>query len=142
MGGFPLCDAVYEDDVMIPKVQQMVGLQKQLTTANFYNYRSGVLHLLASKVQLDATEKQWLSELLEPGSLQRVNLFQNNFEGKEPLAVAIESQNMDFIEVVTNATASLQGHKWLQFFNIGSLEFLQTMISKFTPPMQTEYAKL
>lgn len=142
LGGFPLCDPVYEDDAVIASVQNSVtSHQRQLVTANFYNYRQGVLHLLASKPRLDENEKALLASFLDKDSMQRVNLFQKDYLGREPLAVAIESKNIDFIEAVACSTASLD-RAWFKFFNIDSPEFLQTLVTQFTPPKQTELAKL
>lgn len=98
-------------------------------TANHFNYRAGVLHLLAAKSELDEAEKQMLGIFLEIGSLQRANLFQKDHEGREPLAIAIESKNVDFIKIIAGSTASLEHHNWFQFFNIGSLEFLSTLVT-------------
>lgn len=59
-----------------------------------------MLHLLASKDRLDEDEKETLTKFLAPGSFQRVNLWQKDYLKKQPLVVAVEAQNLDFIQIV------------------------------------------
>lgn len=100
-----------------------------------------MLHLLAQKKSLDDREKEILAKLLAPGSLQRLNLWQKDYMSKDPLGVAIESQNLDFVQVVATNDASLD-MDWNRFFDVSSYEFDQVLVSLFTPSRQTEYAKL
>ena len=60
---------------------------------------------------------------------------------RDPLAVAIESQNLDFVKIVALSDASLD-MDWNRFFDMTSYEFNQILVSLFTPSKQTEYAKL
>ena len=100
-----------------------------------------MLHLLAKKKFLTPLEQSLLIKLLAPESLQRINLWQIDYLRRSPLAVAVQSQNLDFIRLVAESDASLD-RGWNEFFDMSSYDFNQILVDQFTPLKQTEYAKL
>jgi len=100
-----------------------------------------MLHQLALKQRLDEFEKGMLLRFLSAGSMQRGNLWQKNYLGVEPVAMAIENRNLDFIQIVAESEASMD-RAWSCFFNTASFEFAKTLVTQLTPPKQTEYAKM
>lgn len=136
LGGFPLVDPVFEDNAAklgsSSGVTQAMSLQRQLMTINFYSYKQNVLHLLAQKRRLDEKEREFLGKFLAQGNLQRINLWQKDYLSKDPLSVAIETQNTDFIKIVAASDASLD-KDWKRFFDLSSFEFNQVLVSQFTP---------
>ena len=96
-------------------------------TINCFSYRQNVLHLLAQNKSLTPLEQALLTKLLATESLSRINLWQNDYLRRSPLAIAIQNKNLDFLNLVAESDASLD-RGWNEFFAISSYDFAQIIV--------------